>query len=102
MLASMMAPASGSMMARSAAAARAVLCAAAPSVAHEPRRHPPETGWSSHIQRRGPATGGHPQGSTGGAEMKIELMLEHAPNAMREGGIFRFEPVLGKGRGLQS
>jgi hypothetical protein len=34
--------------------------------------------------------------------MKIELMLEHAPNAMREGGIFRFEPVLGKGRGLQS
>ena len=28
--------------------------------------------------------------------MKIELMLEHAPNAMREGGIFRFESLFGE------
>ena len=28
--------------------------------------------------------------------MKIELMLEHAPNAMREGGIFRFDPACGE------
>jgi hypothetical protein len=34
--------------------------------------------------------------------MKIELMLEDAPDAMREGGIFSFEPVFGEsGKGAE-